>query len=79
MSAMGTVREPLKILSLGKFHGHSLAGHADTFADGGGIRGISSLLILEHILEKIRDVKKLDCVPRPCEYFNLIGGTSTGG
>ncbi|RAK77675.1 FabD/lysophospholipase-like protein [Aspergillus fijiensis CBS 313.89] len=55
--------EPLRVLSL----------------DGGGIRGISSLLILERIMERIRDVKCLDEVPRPCEYFDLIGGTSTGG
>ncbi|KAK4174671.1 kinase subdomain-containing protein [Triangularia setosa] len=47
--------------------------------DGGGIRGISSLLILEDIMEKIRDAKGLDRVPRPCEYFDFIGGTSTGG
>jgi len=52
--------------------------HADS-ADGGGIRGISSLLILENIMEKLRDADGLDNVPRPCEYFDLIGGTSTGG
>jgi hypothetical protein len=51
----------------------------DTVPDGGGIRGLSSLLILEHIMEKIRDIKRLDLIPRPCEYFDLIGGTSTGG
>ncbi|EWZ28291.1 hypothetical protein FOZG_17997 [Fusarium oxysporum Fo47] len=54
---------PLKILSL----------------DGGGIRGISSLLILEHIMEKIRETRGLGHVRRPCEHFDLIGGTSTGG
>ncbi|KAK3313310.1 acyl transferase/acyl hydrolase/lysophospholipase, partial [Apodospora peruviana] len=47
--------------------------------DGGSIRGISSLLILEAIMEKIRDVQGLDHVPRPCEYFDFIGGTSTEG
>ncbi|KAL1994732.1 hypothetical protein VTN49DRAFT_919 [Thermomyces lanuginosus] len=55
--------EPIRILSL----------------DGGGIRGLSSLLILENIMEKIRDAKGLDHIPRPCEHFDLIGGTSTGG
>ncbi|KAL1972818.1 hypothetical protein VTN31DRAFT_6360 [Thermomyces dupontii] len=55
--------KPLRILSL----------------DGGGIQGLSSLLILENIMEKIRDAKGLDHVPRPCEHFDLIGGTSTGG
>lgn len=52
---------------------------ADTVRDGGGIRGISSLLILENIMEKIHEIKGLDQIPRPCEYFDLIGGTSTGG
>ncbi|KAL1974583.1 hypothetical protein VTN31DRAFT_4787 [Thermomyces dupontii] len=47
--------------------------------DGGGIRGLSSLLILESIMERIRDSKSLKSVPRPCDYFDLIGGTSTGG
>ncbi|KAF2968835.1 hypothetical protein GQX73_g4720 [Xylaria multiplex] len=54
---------PLRVLSL----------------DGGGIRGKSSLLILENIMETIRQAKNLESVPKPCEYFNLIGGTSTGG
>ncbi|KAH7012172.1 acyl transferase/acyl hydrolase/lysophospholipase [Microdochium trichocladiopsis] len=54
---------PLRVLSL----------------DGGGIRGISSLLILENIMEQIRDAERLDHVPRPCDRFDLIGGTSTGG
>ena len=53
--------------------------HCLTAQDGGGIRGKSSLLILENIMERIRGSKGLDCVPRPCEYFDLIGGTSTGG
>ncbi|KAL1995554.1 hypothetical protein VTN49DRAFT_1741 [Thermomyces lanuginosus] len=60
---MTSFQEPLKILSL----------------DGGGIRGLSSLLILEDIMEKIRDKNGLRHVPRPCELFDLIGGTSTGG
>lgn len=47
--------------------------------DGGGIRGVSTLLILEAIMEKIRDLKGLEASPRPCDYFDLIGGTSTGG
>ena len=30
-------------------------------------------------MEKIRDKNGLSHVPRPYEYFDLIGGTSTGG
>jgi patatin-like phospholipase/acyl hydrolase len=47
--------------------------------DGGGIRGISSLLILEHLMEEVRKEQGLEYAMRPCEFFDLIGGTSTGG
>lgn len=47
--------------------------------DGGGVRGVSALLILEAVMEKLRDVNNLEQTPRPCDYFDLIGGTSTGG
>jgi hypothetical protein len=47
--------------------------------DGGGIRGISSLLILQSIMECIRELCGHSETLRPCEFFDLIGGTSTGG
>lgn len=47
--------------------------------DGGGVRGLSSLLILKSIMEQIKRKTKAETVPRPCEYFDLICGTSTGG
>ena len=47
--------------------------------DGGGVRGVSALLILEAIMENLREMGGLGETPRPCEYFDLIGGTSTGG
>jgi len=47
--------------------------------DGGGIRGISALLILEKIMDRIKDRSGSPTTLRPCEYFDLIGGTSTGG
>src|SRR4051812_11008938 len=43
--------------------------------DGGGVRGLSTLFILKHLMELIDPENP----PRPCEYFDLIGGTSTGG
>jgi hypothetical protein len=46
--------------------------------DGGGIRGLSSLFILKEIMDSIRR-KSGDQNPLPCQYFDLIGGTSTGG
>jgi patatin-like phospholipase/acyl hydrolase len=43
--------------------------------DGGGVRGLSSLMILQQLLSTIDQ----DSPPKPCDYFDLIGGTSTGG
>ena len=47
--------------------------------DGGGIRGLSELIVIEEIMERVKDRKGLRVVPVPAEYFDLIGGTSTGG
>jgi len=47
--------------------------------DGGGVRGLSSLLILREIMEEIQRQSGTPDTPLPCDYFDLIGGTSTGG
>ncbi|KAL9004634.1 MAG: hypothetical protein Q9188_002561, partial [Gyalolechia gomerana] len=47
--------------------------------DGGGIRGVSILLILDEIMRRLQHDEGLTHLPRPCDYFDLIGGTSTGG
>ena len=52
------------------------------YVDGGGVRGISELRILQIIMDRVK--ARLDLPddaddPLPCEYFQLIGGTSTGG
>ncbi|KAF2147300.1 uncharacterized protein K452DRAFT_293746 [Aplosporella prunicola CBS 121167] len=55
--------------------------------DGGGVRGLSSLMILGELMENIaQEEKRLgkraindDTLLKPCDYFDLIGGTSTGG
>lgn len=51
--------------------------------DGGGIRGLSSLLILRNVMEKLKytDPEATDAtpMPKPCDVFDMIGGTSTGG
>jgi patatin-like phospholipase/acyl hydrolase len=46
-----------------------------TSEDGGGIRGLSSLIILKYLMKRVNSQSP----PKPCEYFDLIGGTSTGG
>ncbi|KAH6988874.1 acyl transferase/acyl hydrolase/lysophospholipase [Ilyonectria sp. MPI-CAGE-AT-0026] len=43
--------------------------------DGGGVRGLSSLQIIKQLMETIDP----DNPPKPCEVFDMIGGTSTGG
>ena len=53
--------------------------------DGGGVRGISSLYILKELMAQTARQQAVDrpndpkSVPRPCEVFDMICGTSTGG
>ena len=47
--------------------------------DGGGMRGLSSLVILRAIMDEIQARTLVSKTPRPCQYFDLIGGTGTGG
>ncbi|KAI1129981.1 phospholipase [Nemania abortiva] len=43
--------------------------------DGGGVRGLSSLYLLKKLMETV----SIQNPPKPCDYFDMIGGTSTGG
>jgi patatin-like phospholipase/acyl hydrolase len=43
--------------------------------DGGGVRGLSSLMILDQLMQSVNP----ESPPKPCDYFDMIGGTSTGG
>ncbi|KAI9673080.1 MAG: hypothetical protein M1829_004394 [Trizodia sp. TS-e1964] len=43
--------------------------------DGGGVRGLSALMVLEQLMHTINPENP----PKPCDYFDMIGGTSTGG
>jgi patatin-like phospholipase/acyl hydrolase len=43
--------------------------------DGGGVRGLSALFILKQLMEAVNRIAP----PKPCNYFDMIGGTSTGG
>jgi len=49
--------------------------------DGGGVRGLSTLLILQALMARVNEERMKDGQPavKPCELFDLIGGTSTGG
>ena len=54
-------RPPLRLLAL----------------DGGGVRGLSEIIILKHLMRNIS--KKRGRNVEPWEEFDMIGGTSTGG
>ncbi|KAL4989582.1 acyl transferase/acyl hydrolase/lysophospholipase [Aspergillus falconensis] len=43
--------------------------------DGGGVRGLSTLYILRSIMEAI----DREHPPKPCDFFDIIGGTGSGG
>ncbi|KIM93182.1 hypothetical protein OIDMADRAFT_138250 [Oidiodendron maius Zn] len=49
--------------------------------DGGGVRGLSTLYILKIIMDRLNHDRRAAALQpvRPCEVFDLIGGTSTGG
>jgi len=85
----------LRYLSLGIYHLHQPARILSTCvpwpllgpcSDGGGISGLSILTTLNEVMRRIQfDLEESGAsantgeVPLPCEYFDLIGGTSTGG
>lgn len=45
--------------------------------DGGGVRGLSIIIILKHIMRNLN--RKRQYKTQPWEEFDMIGGTSTGG
>ncbi|PGH14786.1 hypothetical protein AJ79_02802 [Helicocarpus griseus UAMH5409] len=59
---------PLRVLSL----------------DGGGVRGYSMLILLQELMHRTYvecegAAPARDQIPKPCEHFDLIAGTGTGG
>lgn len=49
--------------------------------DGGGVRGLSTLYILRSIMKQVNEKRSAQGLSnvKPCDLFDLIGGTSTGG
>ncbi|CAE6475576.1 unnamed protein product [Rhizoctonia solani] len=47
--------------------------------DGGGITGLSTLLIIRELMIRLQVKNQQNTIPRPCEYFDMIAGTGTGG
>ncbi|KIJ40903.1 hypothetical protein M422DRAFT_60526 [Sphaerobolus stellatus SS14] len=46
--------------------------------NGGGVRGVSSLRILDAVMNEVGRQAGTPA-PKPCDYFDMIAGTSTGG
>ena len=40
---------------------------------------MSELVILDEIMRRVKWDLELEEMPLPCDFFHLIGGTSTGG
>ncbi|KNZ82006.1 Nephrocystin-3, partial [Termitomyces sp. J132] len=47
--------------------------------DDGGIRGLSGLYILQEIMFRLMHLENTQIMPKPCDYFDIIGGVGTGG
>jgi patatin-like phospholipase/acyl hydrolase len=48
--------------------------------DGGGFRGLSSLLMLQRVFNVFKnELEPAQPDLKPCDFFDLIAGTSTGG
>lgn len=71
---------PLCLLALGQYTSQDSRGRVThNNLDGGGIRGLSELLVLEEIMNRIKYDLDEDDDLLPADFFDLIGGTSTGG
>lgn len=81
MSSMESkARPPLRLLCLGtRTSPPPVLPHANGEVDGGGIRGMSELLIIKEIMHGVQHSLQLEHLPLPADYFDMIGGTSTGG
>ena len=75
---MSDNEKPLSLLSLGRYQPcNSRKIPIDQLKDGGGVKGITTLLILREVFKAVK--KHVGKDVQPWEIFDLIGGTSTGG
>lgn len=85
LSATLMILKPLNLLSLGmqinvvssKLAIANRANHHNL--DGGGVRGLSALLSLATLMRNLNDKRQGGDDLKPCDVFDLIGGTGTGG
>ncbi|KAH8830003.1 acyl transferase/acyl hydrolase/lysophospholipase [Flagelloscypha sp. PMI_526] len=47
--------------------------------DGGGLLALSELYTIREVMQRLAYVLNLDSLPLPCEHFDVIGGSGSGG
>lgn len=47
--------------------------------DGGGVRGLSSLMLLSEIMKRLQGIEGTDQPLNLTDYLDVIAGTGTGG
>ncbi|KAL2259058.1 hypothetical protein VTK26DRAFT_7396 [Humicola hyalothermophila] len=62
--------------SISLHHQLAVARFAHSDSDGGGIRGLSELVVLEETMNRIKYDLDVDGDLLPADFFDLIGGTS---
>jgi hypothetical protein len=76
-------RRPISLLSLGGSTCTVIKnGMLTDSTDAGGPQGISQLLILKDVMERLSKDEHTDSqgvIKPPCEVFDVIGGVGTGG
>lgn len=58
---------------------HTKAQRLTERVDGGGIRGLSSIMILRDIMKGVNEGLPPSDILQPWQVFDMIGGTNTGG
>ncbi|KAJ7452286.1 hypothetical protein FB451DRAFT_1185873 [Mycena latifolia] len=81
MSNTDAHHKGVRVLSLGNVPVLPSINHIDphNLLDGGGAGVLSELLILEQIMYRVQTTSGSDMNPAPCDYFEVIGGSGTGG
>jgi len=68
------------LLSLGERSFLTIPGYRQTSQkDAGGSRAISQLKILAELMHRLNYEVSEDEIKRPCDVFNMVGGTGSGG
>jgi patatin-like phospholipase/acyl hydrolase len=65
-----------KLLSLGKNERSNNKEKPNDYIDGGGVRGMSTIAILRHLMDRLAYERKVEEI-HPWQEFDMIGGTST--